>query len=198
MLRTFFSLDLQWSSPWPSLHLPAATQASLVPGTVDCYTVPVCWQYDCLWGMRHGCYHPFEIGWSNYSLGLPSAPLHYGLKWPVGIPTVFQTLAIVPLHCPDGRQVPAVGAVQGDCERVYGHSCLSCPSRQEFEDRLDASEPARSGTPGSTTHMQHTPEHGQNVNIKTVFIDGFPLWNKTALRNLVFIMGMPIFVKQSI
>ena len=39
------------------------------------------------------------IGWSKDSLGLPSAPLHYGLKWPVGIPTVFQTPVTVPLHC---------------------------------------------------------------------------------------------------
>ena len=39
------------------------------------------------------------IGWSNDRLGLPSAPLHYGLKWPVGIPTVFQTPVTVPLHC---------------------------------------------------------------------------------------------------
>ena len=31
------------------------------------------------------------IGWSNYRLGLPSAPLRYGLTWPVGIPTVFHT-----------------------------------------------------------------------------------------------------------
>ena len=116
---------------------------------------------------------PFEIGWSKYSLGLPSAPLHYGLKWPVGIPTVFQTLAIVPLHCPDGRQVPAVRAVQGDCERVYGHSCLSCPSRQEFEGILDASKPARSGTPGSTTHTRTWAKW--RANIKTVLIDGIPI-----------------------
>ena len=39
------------------------------------------------------------IGWSKNRLGLPSAPLHYGLTWPVGIPTVFQTPVTVPLHC---------------------------------------------------------------------------------------------------
>ena len=52
--------------------------------------------------------------------GLPSAPLHYGFTWPVGIPTVLQIPVTVPLHCPNDRQLPAVRAVQGDCERVYG------------------------------------------------------------------------------
>ena len=42
--------------------------------------------------------------------------LHYGLMWPVGIPTVFQTPVTVPMH--NGRQMPAVRAVQRDCERV--------------------------------------------------------------------------------
>ena len=51
------------------------------------------------------------IGWSKNRLGLPSAPLYYGLTWPVGIPTVFQTPVTVPLHC--------IRAVQWDCERVY-------------------------------------------------------------------------------
>ena len=45
-----------------------------------------------------GWHHPFVIGWSKYRLGLPSAPLHYGLTWPVGIPTVFQTPVTVTLH----------------------------------------------------------------------------------------------------
>ena len=51
-----------------------------------------------------GWHHPFVIGWSKYSLGLPNAPLHYGLSWPVGILTVFQTPVTVPLHSPNGRQ----------------------------------------------------------------------------------------------
>ena len=38
-----------------------------------------------------GWHHAFVIGLSRYRLGLPSAPLHYGITWPVGIPTVFQT-----------------------------------------------------------------------------------------------------------
>ena len=61
-----------------------------------------------------GWQHPFVIGWSKYRLGLPSAPLRYGLIWPVGIPTVFQTPVTVPLHSPNGRQMPAIRAVQWD------------------------------------------------------------------------------------
>ena len=45
-----------------------------------------------------GWNHPFVIGWSKDRLGLPSAPLHYGPMWPVGIPIVFQTPVTVPLH----------------------------------------------------------------------------------------------------
>ena len=44
---------------------------------------------DSQWGKRHGLqigwHHPFIVGWFKYRLGLPSAPLHYGLTWPVGI-----------------------------------------------------------------------------------------------------------------
>ena len=61
----------------------------------------------------------FVIGWSKYRFGLTSAPLHYGLTGPMGIPTVLQTPVTVPLHSPNSRQKPAVRAVQGDCERVY-------------------------------------------------------------------------------
>ena len=67
-----------------------------------------------------GWHCPFGIGWTKYILGSPSAPLHYGLTWPVGIPTVFQTPVTVPLHSPNGR--PAVRAVQGDCERVLSNA----------------------------------------------------------------------------
>ena len=60
-----------------------------------------------------GWYHAFVIGWSKYRLGLPSVPLYYGLTWPVGIPTIFQTPVTVPLHSRNGRQMPVVRAVQG-------------------------------------------------------------------------------------
>ena len=79
-------------------------------------------------------HHLFVIGWSKYRLGLPSAPLRYGLMWPVGISTIFQTPLTVPLHSPNGRQLPelpAVRAVQGDCEEptvclhaLLGNDCL--------------------------------------------------------------------------
>ena len=69
-----------------------------------------------------GWLHAFVIGWSKYGLGLPSALLHYGLTWPEGIPTVFQTPVTVALHSPNGRQLPAVRAVPGDYERVYAHT----------------------------------------------------------------------------
>ena len=65
-----------------------------------------------------GWHHPFVIGWKD-RFGLPSASLHYRLMWPVGIPTIFQTSVTVPLHCPKGRQLPAIRAVQWDCERVW-------------------------------------------------------------------------------
>ena len=84
---------------------------------LDCFTVPAWWHYDCQWNMRHGLpngwHHPFVIGWSKYQLRLPDC----GLMWPVGISTVFQRSLTVPLHSPNGRQMPAVRAVQGDCER---------------------------------------------------------------------------------
>ena len=31
----------------------------------------------------------------------------------------FQMPLTVPLHSPNGRPLPAISAVQGDCERVY-------------------------------------------------------------------------------
>ena len=37
-----------------------------------------------------GWHQAFVIGWSRYRSGLPSAPLHYDITWPVGIPTVFR------------------------------------------------------------------------------------------------------------
>ena len=77
----------------------------LIPVVIDCYTVTAWWQWDCQWETWPpiGWNHAFVIGWSKDKLGLPSAPLHYGLTWPVGIPTVFQTPVTVPLHCPSAR-----------------------------------------------------------------------------------------------
>ena len=65
-----------------------------------------------------GWHHSFVIGWSKYRLGYPSDPLHYGFMWSVRIPTIIHTPTTVPLPSPKGRQMPALRAVQGDCERV--------------------------------------------------------------------------------
>ena len=46
-----------------------------------------------LWPLMAGI-TTFVIGWSKDRLGLPSAPLHYGLTWPVGIPTFFRPLPL--------------------------------------------------------------------------------------------------------
>ena len=66
-----------------------------------------------------GWHHHFVIGCSKDRLGLLSAPLHYGITWRVGIPIVFRTPVTVPLHYPNGRQLPAAMAVQGNREKVY-------------------------------------------------------------------------------
>ena len=54
-----------------------------------------------------GWHHPFVISWSKYRLGLPSAPLHYGLMWPVWIPAENSSGRV---QCPDWSQVSAIHA----------------------------------------------------------------------------------------
>ena len=86
--------------------------------------------------------HDFVICWSKYRLGLPSAPLHYGLTWPAGIPTVFQTPVTVTLQSLNGRQMP----VQGDCERVY------CNMGVKQRGLLPPIEVRIYGSPGTCLH----------------------------------------------
>ena len=88
---------------------------------LDCYTVPAWWPQDCQWVMRHGRYCPFVIGWSKYSLGNASVTMYSGLTRLVGFSTVLQRPLTVPLNCPNGRQMPAIRAVQGDCETEHFH-----------------------------------------------------------------------------
>ena len=61
-----------------------------------------------------GWHHYFVICWSKDRLGLPSVPLHYGItwrdEWEFQLCSSESTFAL---------QLPAVRAVQGDCERVY-------------------------------------------------------------------------------
>ena len=56
-----------------------------------------------------GWHRAFVIAWSKYRLELPSGPLNFGLRWPVGIPTVFQTPVTVPFHSPNGSQCLPLG-----------------------------------------------------------------------------------------
>ena len=65
-----------------------------------------------------GWHHPAVISWSRYRLGLPRVAMHCGFMWLVGIATVFHRSLTVSLHNPNGRQMPVIRAVQGDCERV--------------------------------------------------------------------------------
>ena len=72
--------------------------------------------------MRHGLQLALVtgcvIGWPKYRLGNSLHVIHYRLTWPVGISTVFEMPLTVPLHSPNGRHLPAIKAVQGDCETV--------------------------------------------------------------------------------
>ena len=50
---------------------------------------------------------------------IASVAMDYRFTWQMGISTILTRPLTVPLHSPCGRQMPAVRAVQGDCERVY-------------------------------------------------------------------------------
>ena len=52
-------------------------------------------------------------------MGKASSAMHCGLMWLLGISTVFQRPLTVSFHSFNGRQMPAVKAVQGDCETVH-------------------------------------------------------------------------------
>ena len=69
-----------------------------------------------------GWHHAFVIGWSKYRLGLPSAPLHYRLTWPLGISPVFQNPLTVPMHSPNGRYLSL-----GLCKGTSKESMLRWP-----------------------------------------------------------------------
>ena len=65
--------------------------------------------------------HAFVIVWSTYRLFclVPDCPIALWAHMTSGNSHRFQTTVIVPLHSPKGRHLPAVRALQGDCERVY-------------------------------------------------------------------------------
>ena len=85
-IKIIIIIIIKFSWPYPSghrlLHSPSLVAVRLSVGDMASNWVAL----------------PF-CDWSEDRLGLPSAPLHYGLTWPVGIPTVFQTPVTVPLHC---------------------------------------------------------------------------------------------------
>ena len=54
-----------------------------------------------------------NIGW------ITPVVMDCGIMWQVGISTIFHRPLTVPLHSLNGRQMPAIRAVQGDCEWVY-------------------------------------------------------------------------------
>ena len=65
-----------------------------------------------------GWHHHFVIAWYKFRLGLPHLLCIMGScdLWEF-VP--FYRPLTAPLHSPNGRQMPAIRAVQGDCERVY-------------------------------------------------------------------------------
>ena len=89
-MKNFDATSKKFSWPYPSghrlLHSPSVVAVGLSVSILKTWP-------------QIGWHHSFVIGWSKDRLGLPSAPLHYRLKWPMGIPTVFQTPLTVPLHC---------------------------------------------------------------------------------------------------
>ena len=62
-------------------------------------------------------HHIFVIGWSKCSWDCLSRN-GFALTSPMEISIAFQRSLAVPLHSPNGRQMPVVRAVQGDRERV--------------------------------------------------------------------------------
>ena len=75
------------------------------------------------------------FSWSEHKLGLPCVTMHCGLTSLVGISTVCQWSLTVPLHSPNGRHLPAVRAVQGDCERVYLSSWHDGSTSYKYPER---------------------------------------------------------------
>ena len=89
---------------------------------IDCYTVVALWQQHCQWGMRHGLQLAgITLLWL-VGLNIPwdclVSPCIMGSCDQWKFSSFFQTPVTVALHSPDGRQMTAVRAVRGDCERV--------------------------------------------------------------------------------
>ena len=101
-------------------ELTARKWFETLPWLIDCSTVIAwCRQWGCQWGMRHGLWLAvFPAVWlAGQNIDRRIHNKRYTLL--AGISTVLQRPVAVPLHSPNGRQMPAVRAVQGDCGRVY-------------------------------------------------------------------------------
>ena len=83
------------------------------------------------WVDEIGCVACYVIGWCSYRLGKSWHAMHYGFMWMVGISTIFQRPLTVLLSSPNGRQMPAVRVVQGDCERVV----CGCRERSSYSSK---------------------------------------------------------------
>ena len=115
---------LIWVDP-NQLSIPSYLLILCLPYGIDCYTALAWWPWNWQWGMgvwgmvSTWLTSPIVIGWSKYGLGMPRVTVHYGTMWLVSISIVFQRPLAVPLHIPNNRQMPAIRAVQGDCENIY-------------------------------------------------------------------------------
>ena len=70
--------------------------------------------YETLYMVSNRLTPPIVTGWSKYSSEMPKSQCLLG-SGRNAIPIVFQRTLTVPLHIPNGRQMHAAGAMQGDC-----------------------------------------------------------------------------------
>ena len=97
---------------------------------LNCYTALTWWHQYCQWNMRHGLQSVgialFWLAGLNIDWGI--------LGWrEYGDSHSFPKPLAVPLYSLNGRQMPAVKAVQGDCEKVYLQvTCRVPPCRAEL------------------------------------------------------------------
>ena len=130
------------------LHSLSVVAIGLSVGYEQCHITM--WHWYETWPPT-GWHQPFIIGWSKYRLVLPYAAMHYRLMQLVGITTVFQGPLTVSLHSLNSRHLPAVKAVQGDCERVSAWS-------HAFNGFI----PPHNGFTGG--HCYHMSSNGGSIN----------------------------------
>ena len=78
------------------------------------------WQLDCLWGMWNSLHLvSLSVVWLTDLYIDWETPHMQGMALVTGISTICERLLTVPLYSPNNRQMPAIRAVQEDCERVF-------------------------------------------------------------------------------